>query len=103
MGSFRKPLLMLLFTLPVLIVITMYLRVTGSAMAVYFLDVTLVLHGLFIALALIDIYRLKTMKPSEKWMYRIAVIFLGPLGGVLYILRPQKKPFIPGSDIIPGR
>lgn len=103
MGSLRMPLLILLFTLPVLFIITMYLRATDSAMAVFFLDVFLVLYGLFIALALIDIYRLKTMKPSEKWMYRIAIILLAPIGGALYLLRPRRKPFIPGSDIIPGR
>lgn len=94
MNLFRKMLVTLLFVTPAFIMISAYLKLKHAQSAEFFIDITLVLWGTFIVLAIIDIFNSRNLRSNERWMYAIAVLFLGWLGGLLYLLRPERKTFV---------
>ncbi|MBN9351639.1 MAG: PLDc N-terminal domain-containing protein [Chitinophagaceae bacterium] len=87
-----KKFLIFLFTLiTFLIIISAYLHLVHSTIASYFITATLLLFITFDILCLAWIYRSKSMNKSEKWMYGIAVVLVGWIGGLLYLVRRKNN------------
>lgn len=93
MESRRKRLTLFYFFNLLLILGSLYLYVIQSPNAWIFTELSIALYGVFIALSLIELYRSKIITGNEKWMYGLALVFLGPVGGALYLLAPSRKRF----------
>lgn len=87
----RKLLVAFYIFILLLIILSAYLKITHWKYDSLFMELTLILYGVFDVVCLFEIYQSKTLKKTEKWMYAIAVIFLGVVGGALYLLRPERR------------
>lgn len=89
----KFPFVILLVASVVFTVVAAFMKLQHAPMAEFFLNGALSLIGIFIALCIVDIIRTKNLNTTEKWMYVLLVICFPLLGGILYVLRSQKKQF----------
>lgn len=91
MQGFRKPLLLVLVAVVVLVIISAYLKLIHAPVSHFFLDFTLIFFAIFLVVSLIAINRSVDLTTFEKWIYGFGVIFFFPLGIALFLLSTEKR------------
>lgn len=74
------------------IIIGACLHLSDFPAGIYVMEAAVIIYLLFDILCLIRIYRSKAMSAPEKWTYGIAVVLIGWLGGLLYLIFAERKP-----------
>lgn len=87
----KSSLIVFLIASVIFSIVGAYFKLQHFSFAEIFIEIALVFVGVFIALCLIDVIRDKTLKTTEKWMYVLLVICFPLLGGIIYLLRPERK------------
>lgn len=91
MDTSKKSLVFLFILVSMVITTGAYLHLSGFPAGIYFMEAAIILYLLFDILCIIRIYRSKTLTPPEKWIYGIAVVLIGWIGGLLYLIFAEKR------------